>query len=135
MTTHEDTQFDAADEAFFNAAQDDVPVSERPSTLGLEAEAPETDDWPRDPAASERLRARRARLTQAVAEIVATLALLAGTAGGMHLVRGTATEACVAPAASPSSQHASGSTITGRKIPLPTARSASRAASSSWLPG
>jgi hypothetical protein len=89
-TTNADTEFDATDEAFFNAAYDDAPVSEPPITLDLEAEAAEAGEWARDPAASERLQARRARLTQTVAEIVATLALVAGTAGCMHLVRGPA---------------------------------------------
>jgi hypothetical protein len=91
--TTEDTQFDATDEAFFNAAYDDAPVSERPVTFDLEAdhiEAEQLEDDVRlvDAAASQRFQARRARLTQSVAEIVATLALVAGTAGGMHLVRG-----------------------------------------------
>jgi hypothetical protein len=86
-TREEDMQFEAADEAFFNAA-DDAPVSERPITLDLEAEEGETDGAPADSVVSGRLRARRARLTQAVAEIVATLAILSTTAFGMHVVRG-----------------------------------------------
>jgi hypothetical protein len=102
-TTSEGTGFDATDEAFFNAAYDDAPVSEPPAILDLEAEAPETDELPSDLAASERLQARRARLTQAVAEIVATLALVAGTAGVMHLVRGPAASSPRA-ASSPTSQ-------------------------------
>jgi hypothetical protein len=105
-TSNEDVQFDATDEAFFNAAYDDAPVSEHPVTFDLEAETPETEAWPRDPAASERLRARRARLTQAVAEIVATLALVAGTAGCLHVVRGPDAVARAALSSSPTSQHA-----------------------------
>jgi len=100
-TTKEDTQFDATDEAFFNAANDDAPVSERPITLDLEAEASESDEAPVDPAASDRLRARRERLTQAVAEIVATLALVSGTALVMHFVRGPAGSPRAAAASSP----------------------------------
>lgn len=102
-TTDQGTQFEASDEAFFNAAYDDAPVSERPITLDLEPEEPETDEPPLDPIASERLRARRARLTQSVAEIVATLAILSSTAFGMHLVRGSAASSSVAAAASSSS--------------------------------
>jgi hypothetical protein len=92
ITSSEDTQFDATDEAFFNAAEG-APATERPLTVELEALERETDEEPADPVAGERLRARRARLTQTVTEIVATLAFMSGTAFGMHIVRG--------PAASP----------------------------------
>ena len=87
-TSNENTQFEATDEALFNAGYDDAPVNERPMTLDLEAAERETDEGPADPVASERLRARRARLTQAVAEIVATLAIVSSMAFGMDLVRG-----------------------------------------------
>ena len=104
-TANEDTQFDATDDAFFNAAHGDAPVSERPITLDLEAQELETDEAAVDPIASERLRARRARLTQNVAEIVATLALVSSTAFGMHFVRGSAASSPRAAAAS-SPKHA-----------------------------
>jgi hypothetical protein len=106
-TRNEDRQFEAAEEAFFNAAYDDAPLSERPVTLELEAEEAEIDEGPVDPVASERLRARRARLTQGVTEIVATLAVLSGTAFGMHLVRGLpAASPRAAAATSPAPEHA-----------------------------
>ncbi len=111
MTTTEETQFDATDEAFFNAAFDDAPVSERPVSFDLEPEENpddgDSDARPADPAASQRFHARRERLTQSVAEIVATLALIAGTAGGMHLVRGPiAASPRAAAASTPTSQRA-----------------------------
>lgn len=106
-TTHEDGQFDAADEAFFNAAYDDARadgalMSERPVTIDLEEEEQETAARPLDAAALQRLQARQARLTQRVSEIVATLALLSATALGMHYARGPASTPQAA--ASPASQ-------------------------------
>ena len=91
-TSKEDTQFDAVDEAFFNAMDDDTDAAplERPGTFDLEAQESRADEGHADPIASERLRARRARLTQAVGEIVATLAAVSGTAFGMNFVRGPA---------------------------------------------
>jgi hypothetical protein len=89
-TSHEDTQFDATDEAFFNAPYDDGAVSERPVTLDVEEQGRETDEGLPDPVESERLRARRARLNQTVVEIVSTLALMSSMAFGMELARGSA---------------------------------------------
>jgi hypothetical protein len=109
-TGDEDTQFDATDEAFFNAAED-APATERPPTAELEAQELETDEEPADPVASERLRARRARLTQTVTEIVATLAFMAGTAFGMHMVRGPAASSRAEASSSPRVEASSSPTI------------------------
>jgi hypothetical protein len=84
------SEFDATDEAFFNAACDDAPVSEAPVTFDLEPQDPETDQTPAEAIVSERLRARRTRLTQAVVEIVTSLAMVSGLAAGMHFVRSSA---------------------------------------------
>jgi hypothetical protein len=84
------SEFEATDEAFFNAAYDDAPVSEAPVTFDLEAQEPETEQTPAEAMVSERLRARRTRLTQAVVEIVSSLALVSSLAAGMHLVRSSA---------------------------------------------
>jgi hypothetical protein len=100
--THEDNSFDATDEAFFRAAYDDTPASESAITLELDAEEDEREQPAVDVAVSQRLQARRARLTQAVAEIVATLALVSGTAGALHLVRGPAGSSPRPPAATSS---------------------------------
>ena len=101
VTSNEDTQFDATDEAFFHAIHDDSPVSERSVTLELEAHDREADHQPADPAESEHFRAHRARLRQTVVEIVATLALVSSTAFGMDLVRGSARAAGLSSTAPP----------------------------------
>ena len=97
MTTSE---FDATDEAFFNAAYDDGPVSEAPVAFDVEAQEPEPDQSPAEALLSERLRARRTRLNQAVVEIVASLALVSSLAAGMHLVRSSAASSARIPSGS-----------------------------------
>ena len=114
-TSDENAPFDATDEAFFNAAYEDSPVSERPVTLELDSPDAEADEELPDPVEHERLRARRARLTQTVVEIVGTLALVSSTAFGMDLVRASARAAA---SSSPAARHTpaqSSSTHPGRE--------------------
>jgi hypothetical protein len=123
VTTRE---FDATDEAFFNAAYDDAPVSEAPVTLELEAQEPETDQTPAEAMVIERLRGRRTRLTQAVVEIVTSLALVSSLAAGMHLVRSSAASSAREAAASfGHPQHvaslATAKPIAASSAPLPAA--------------
>jgi len=90
VMTQPETRFDEATEAFFDAGCEEAPDSQRPVTLDLELDELESEEIAPTSARVVYLDARRERLKRAVAEIVATLAGVAGLAFGMNSARGTA---------------------------------------------